>query len=90
MRIKKPNVMLEDKIISIYNRTHVEERDINKKITYVSEKLGLEKIEAARKIVNWAIDKKIELVPFRKNRRGITINKMKNIEDLVACELQRV
>lgn len=75
--------MYRDKIKSFMNRTKVRYTELPYYICEVMEGLNLDKEDALRKMINWAIDKKIKVSPIRVRCNGVEINKIENITELV-------
>lgn len=53
--------MVEDKLTSLQNRTHISRDDALKATKFIQDKYSLSQIDALKKLVNCAIDKKIKI-----------------------------
>ena len=72
-----------DKIISFLNRTKVPKGDIKLYTKPVMETFGVNFEQALKKLINWAIDKKLELETVKVRKDGTIVNKITNLDSLL-------
>lgn len=63
--------IIRDKENSLYNKTHMDECEIQRVTKYIMEKYKINKKDALTKLINYAIDKKLQLKPV-KRRDSVT------------------
>lgn len=53
--------IVKDRYASLYNKTHLSDDDIKKLVNYVMGKYSLSELDALKKLINLAIDKKLNI-----------------------------
>ena len=82
--MKKLNWSIQDKVNSLYNRTHISMPFMRKYVSQLKQKLELSTEDSLRLLINWSIDKKLNLEKTRTKIDGLPVNKITNIKEL--CE----